>query len=69
MITIAICDDDTQNLSETKEQITAWAKEQDIEINIKTMDNGDALLNYCSRKKPDIILLDIIMPSLSAWML
>ena len=31
MITIAICDDDTQNLSETKEQITAWAKEQDIE--------------------------------------
>lgn len=40
MITIAICDDDTQNLSETKEQITAWAKEQDIEINIKTMDNG-----------------------------
>ena len=29
MITIAICDDDTQNLSETKEQITAWAKEQE----------------------------------------
>lgn len=65
MFEIVICDDDVECLKQTRQFVSDWTASCDIPIAIKTIDNGDGLLDYCKKSHPDIILLDIIMPFIS----
>lgn len=65
MIKIAICDDDKMCLDNIAGAVARWSTDNNIQIKTEFFDNGDSLLDYCSRENPDIVLLDIIMPLLN----
>ena len=65
MLEIVICDDDNSVLEQTRQLIDNWADSISVPVTVKTTDNGDMLLSYCSRSNPDVIILDIMMPFLN----
>lgn len=65
MIKIAICDDDALCLQNTKEAVSKWAFQYNIQATVKVFDNGDRLLEHCLQEHTDILLLDIMMPLLN----
>lgn len=65
MIKIAICDDDALCLQSTKEAVSKWAFQYNIQVTVEVFDNGDRLLEHCLREHTDILLLDIMMPLLN----
>ena len=65
MFEIVICDDDNSVLEQTRQLIDNWADSISVPVTVKTTDNGDMLLSYCSRSNPDVIILDIMMPFLN----
>lgn len=65
MFEIVICDDDAACLEQTGRLVDDWCSTVSIPVTVKTIDNGDQLLEYCSRCNPDVILLDIMMPFLN----
>ena len=65
MFEIVICDDDGACLEQTNQLVTDWCATISVPVTVKTIDNGDQLLAYCSRCNPDVILLDIMMPFLN----
>ncbi len=65
MLEIVICDDDNSVLEQARQLIDNWADSISVPVTVKTTDNGDMLLSYCSRSNPDVIILDIMMPFLN----
>jgi len=65
MIKVSICDDDALCLQNTKEFLSRWALQNNIQIAVECFDNGDLLLKHCMHGHTDIILLDIMMPLLN----
>lgn len=65
MFEIIICDDDSACLEQTNQLVNDWIETASVPVTVKTIDNGDMLLNYCNKYNPDMILLDIMMPLLN----
>ena len=65
MFEIIICDDDSACLEQTNQLVNDWIETASVPVTVKTIDNGDMLLNYCNKYNPDVILLDIMMPLLN----
>lgn len=64
MLKIAICDDNSDFLSEAKEKLNHWEnKPQDLSVACFT--SGGALIHAHSTTPFDIILLDVVMPGRS----
>ena len=59
---IAVCDDDRRFSEQTGNAVNKWAEEYAKPVELYVTDNGDELIEYCRKEKPDVILLDIIMP-------
>lgn len=59
---IAVCDDDRRFSEQTGNAVNRWAEEYAKPVELYVTDNGDELIEYCRKEKPDVILLDIIMP-------
>ena len=59
MISIGVCDDEAYMLDILTEKISAFFKQENMEITIFRFQNGEALLDY--DKKFDIVFLDIQM--------
>lgn len=64
-IRIAIGDDDSLCLENTRNLVSHWGDQSGVSVKTEIFENGDSLLNYCHREKTDIILLDILMPLLN----
>lgn len=62
MIRLALCDDEANCLASTRHMIEQWSANRGIPAQIRCFDNGDSLLESIRRAKPDVILLDIMMP-------
>ena len=65
MFEIVICDDDSACLEQTCQLVNDWKSAISTPIIVKTMESGDKLLEYCAKNRPDVILLDIMMPLLN----
>lgn len=65
MIRIAICDDCTAFLNQTKFMLDHWDAPVASSITTELFEDGDALLSAHVQKPFDIILLDIVMPLLN----
>lgn len=65
MIRIAICDDCTAFLNQTKFMLDHWDAPVACGITTELFEDGDALLSAHAQKPFDIILLDIVMPLLN----
>ena len=61
MFRIAICDDNSNFISQVKEMLMHWGQTTD-EFHLSTFDNGDSLINAHLEAPFDIILLDVLMP-------
>lgn len=69
MFEIIICDDDSACLEQTNQLVNDWIETASVPVTVKTIDNGDMLLNYCNKYNPDVILLDIMDAFVKrAWM-
>lgn len=62
MFEIIICDDDNACLCQTRQLLLDWSAESSIPVTVQTINNGDRLIEYCSKNNPDVVLLDIMMP-------
>jgi two-component system response regulator VicR len=60
---IVIVDDDQDVLFTTKKVIEYY----DNNYKIITLDSGEKLLESLKEDKPDLILLDIMMPDMNGW--
>ena len=65
MIRIAICDDSSAFLQQTKFMITHWDAPAARSIALELFEDGDSLLSAHAQAPFDIILLDIVMPLLN----
>ena len=62
---IAVCDDDATFLQYTVKQIRRWSDETNTPVEVRTFDNGDALLAAEATAPFDAVFLDILMPLLN----
>ena len=53
MFEIIICDDDSACLEQTNQLVNDWIETASVPVTVKTIDNGDMLLNYCNKYNPD----------------
>ncbi len=68
MYLVAICDDETAQLDETKGHLAGWqANHPDCQFQIECFENPEKLLFMLREKEytPDLLLLDIYMPEKS----
>ena len=65
MIRIAICDDSSAFLQQTKFMIQHWDSPAARNIAIELFEDGDTLLSAHAKSPFDIIFLDIVMPLLN----
>ena len=65
MIRVAICDDSSASLLQTKFMIEHWDSPIAQNISIELFEDGDTLLLSHAKAPFDIILLDIVMPLLN----
>ena len=47
--------------------VKAGLKDLDAKISVESANSGEACLAYLENNKPDVILLDIMMPGISGW--
>lgn len=64
-IRIAICDNDQIFSQNILLSVELWSKQVGLSAETVVFENGDDLLDFCKKKKTNIILLDIIMPLLN----
>lgn len=67
MLRIMICDDDSNFVQLISEKVTRCLSEQDVEYFCWKSSNPNECLRHCKQEIPDIILLDIDMPSFSGF--
>ena len=65
LIRIAVCDDQTECIEDTKRMIGQWVAASKVSAEILCFDNGDDLLLRSTKDKIDIVFLDIVMPLLN----
>ena len=63
MIKIAICDDETEFLTELSALLRAWAASRELVLQLSSFTNGDKLVVACEENPADLVMLDIVMPS------
>jgi DNA-binding LytR/AlgR family response regulator len=64
-VQIAICDDEPIFLEKLSQQIDALFKNEGIEVNLKTYENGKNMISKSNELAFDILFLDIDMPEIS----
>ena len=62
MLRIAICDDDKADRERIHEYVTEYLKSKDTQAEIKVFDHPDTLISECESFRPQIYILDIVMP-------
>ena len=65
MLRIAICDDDSRDREKVSGYVDEYLKENGVDASVRVFDHPDALIEECSRFKPHIYILDIVMPMLT----
>ena len=61
-----ICDDDNNALEKTKHILNLHVSDK-YDYLIFTFQNGEDLLNYCEKNCPDVVFLDIDMPTMTGF--
>ena len=62
MLRIAICDDDRSDRERICEFVSEYLKGKEIRAEVKVFDHPDKLIQDCETFRPQIYLLDIVMP-------
>ena len=62
MLRIAICDDDRSDRERICEFVSEYLKVKEIRAEVKVFDHPDKLIQECETYRPQIYLLDIVMP-------
>lgn len=62
MVKIAVCDDDPLFLEQASSALQDWAGSNQLDLQLYTFSDGDALIASHSRNHMDLILLDVVMP-------
>jgi DNA-binding LytR/AlgR family response regulator len=62
MLRIAICDDDRSDRERICEFVSEYLKGKEIRAEVKVFDHPDKLIQECETYRPQIYLLDIVMP-------
>lgn len=65
MLRIAICDDDKKDRDNVQGFVQRYIDEKNIQAQVKTFDHPDALIAECEQFRPQIYILDIVMPMLT----
>ncbi len=65
MIRIAICDDDRNDSERILGYVQEYFAQHEIEVEIRTFDHPDPMIEACREYRPHIYLLDIVMPMLT----
>jgi len=65
MLKIAICDDDTRELSRISNLLKKYQNEKNCLLRVEVFSNGKMLLESMRNRTYDILLLDILMPGLN----
>jgi DNA-binding LytR/AlgR family response regulator len=62
MLRIAICDDDKTDRERIHGYVTEYLETKNIQADVKVFDHPDTLISECESFRPQIYLLDIVMP-------
>ncbi|MBE5842837.1 MAG: response regulator transcription factor [Butyrivibrio sp.] len=62
MLRIAICDDDRTDRERIHGYVTEYLEDKEIRAEVKVFDHPDTLIQECESFRPQIYLLDIVMP-------
>ena len=65
MLNIAICDDDKKDLERVEGLIREYIAAKEINAEIRTFTHPDTLIMECEAFRPQIYILDIVMPMLT----
>ena len=65
MLRIAVCDDDRKDRERVLGILQDYLKERGLEAEVKVFDHPDALISECEQYRPQIYILDIVMPMLT----
>lgn len=59
---IAICDDNRNDLEKVFSLVQDYLDEKGMKADVKVFDHPDSLIEECERFRPDIYILDIVLP-------
>ena len=62
MLKIAICDDDKLDRERIREYVDEYLYERNAQAEIRVFDHPDTLIQECENFRPQVYLLDIVMP-------
>ena len=62
MLRIAICDDDKADRERIRGYVTEYLEVKNIQAEVKVFDHPDTLIRECESFRPQVYLLDIVMP-------
>ncbi len=62
MLRIAICDDDKADRERINGYVAEYLEEKEIRAEVKIFDHPDKLIQECENFRPQVYLLDIVMP-------
>ena len=62
MLRIAICDDDKSDRERIHGYVTEYLEVKDTQAEVKIFDHPDSLIRECESFRPQVYLLDIVMP-------
>ena len=62
MLRIAICDDDSKDRERVHGLVQEYLGEKSIQAEVKLFDHPDSLIEECEQFRPQIYILDIVMP-------
>ena len=62
MLRIAICDDDRSDRDRISGFVSEYLEEKELRAEVKVFDHPDKLIQECETFRPQIYLLDIVMP-------
>ena len=65
MLRIAVCDDDRKDRDRVLGLVQDYLKEKGVEAQVKVFDHPDTLISECEEFRPQIYILDIVMPMLT----
>ena len=62
MLRIAICDDDKLDRDRLREYVDQYLYERSAQAEVRVFDHPDTLIQECENFRPQVYLLDIVMP-------